>query len=97
MKYEWNLRKEAANLHKHGVSFVEATSMFLDPLATTYPDPDHSADETREITIGYSARQRLLFVSHCDRGDRLRVISARKATAHERRQHEEAIKEKKTR
>lgn len=55
----------------------------------------HSEDEDREITIGYSARQRLLFVSHCRRGDRHRIISARKATRRERQQHEEGIREEK--
>ena len=93
MIYEWNPEKARTNLREHRVAFDEAATVFLDPLAMTYPDPDHSEDEDREITIGYSAQQRLLFVSHCRRGDRQRIISARKATRRERRQHEEGIRE----
>lgn len=73
----------------------EAATVFLDPLATTYPDPDPSNEENREITIGYSTKERLLFISHCQRGDRIRVISARKATPKERVQHEEGLGEEK--
>ncbi len=65
--------------------------MFLDPLATTFGDPDHSSDEGREITIGYTIRGRLVLVSHCDRARRIRIISARVATAAERKQYEEGI------
>jgi len=78
---------------KHGVSFEEAATVFLDPLTVTYPDPDHSDTEEREITIGHSARQRLLFVSHCPRGERARIVGARKATRRERKQYEESIDE----
>jgi uncharacterized DUF497 family protein len=67
--------------------------VFLDPLAVTYPDPNHSDEEEREITIGHSALHRLLFVSHCQRGDRIRIISAREVTRKERKQHEEGIGE----
>jgi len=81
--------KAKGNFRKHRVSFEEAATLFLDPLAVTYPDPDHSDDEDREITIGHSARQRLLFVSHAQRGDRIRIISGREATRKERKQHEE--------
>ncbi len=91
MIYEWDPKKAEANLRKHGVSFEEAATVFLDSLAVTYPDPDHSDQENGEITIGHSTRQRLLFVSHCPRGDRIRIISARKATRKERNQHEEGI------
>jgi uncharacterized DUF497 family protein len=78
------------------VSFEEAATVFLDPFAVTYADPDHSDDEGREITIGQSARRRLLFVSHTRHGDRIRIISARKATRKERKQHEEdTLKERK--
>jgi len=87
--YEWNAAKARANLQKHGVSFEEASSVFLDPLAMTFFDPDHSAEEAREITIGYSVGNRLLFVGHCQRGDRTRIISARTATRTERIQYEE--------
>lgn len=89
MIYEWDPEKAKANLRTHGVSFEEAATVFLDPLAVTYPDPDHSEEERREITIGHSGPQRVVFVSHIQRGDRIRIISARKATRRERKQHEE--------
>lgn len=91
--YEWDPAKAAATLRKHKVSFAEAASVFLDPLALTFPDPDHSGEEEREITIGFSSKQRALFVSHCERGDRIRIISARKATRKERLQYEKRIGE----
>ena len=93
MIFEWDAEKARRNLRRHSVSFQEAASVFLDPLAMTYPDPDHSNAEDREITIGYSANQRLLFVSHARRRNRIRIISARKATRRERKQHEEGISE----
>ncbi|HEV2418337.1 MAG TPA: BrnT family toxin [Terriglobia bacterium] len=74
--YEWDAAKAAANLRCHRVSFAEATSVFLDPAALTFNDPDHSEEENREITIGISPKQRVLFVSHCARGERIRIISA---------------------
>ena len=89
MVYEWNAPKAKANIQKHGVPFDEAATVFLDPLALTFPDPDHSAGEEREITIGYTTRHQVVFVSHCQRGDRIRIISARRATRRERRQYEE--------
>lgn len=89
MVYEWNAAKARANIRKHGVSFEEASSVFLDPLAMTFLDPDHSAEEAREITIGYSVRHRVLFVAHCLRGERTRIISARTAARKERIQYEE--------
>ena len=93
MIYEWDAEKASANLRKHGVSFEDAVTVFLNPLAMTYEDPDHSADEQREVTIGHTIRQRLVFVSHCERGDRIRIISARLATRSERRQYEKATGE----
>ena len=87
--YEWDPAKAASNWRKHGVTFAEAASVYLDPGALTFDDPDHSIGELREITIGVSTKQRLLFVSHCMRGDRIRIISARKATRRERKQYEE--------
>jgi uncharacterized DUF497 family protein len=87
--YEWDPAKAKRNLREHGVSFEEAATAFLDPLAMTYPDPDHSNEEDREITIGYSTGQRLLFVSHVQRSNRTRIISARVATRREHQQHEE--------
>jgi uncharacterized DUF497 family protein len=89
VRYVGDPAKAKANIRKHRVSFEEAATVFLDPLAVTYPDPDHSDDEDREITIGHSARRRLLFVSHAQRGDQIRIISAREATRKERKQHEE--------
>jgi len=91
--YEWDPAKAAANLRRHKVSFAEAASVFLDPLALTFSDPDPSDEEDREITIAFSSRQRALFVSHCERGDRIRIISARKATRRERFQYEKRISE----
>jgi uncharacterized DUF497 family protein len=89
--YEWDAAKATSNLRRHEVSFAEATSVFLDPAALTFGDPDHSDEEEREITIGASAKQRILFVSHCARGDRIRIISARKATRRERSQYAKRI------
>ena len=89
MAYEWDPEKAEAHSRKHGVSFDEASSVFLDPNAVTYDDPDHSNGELREITIGFSARGRLLFVNHCWRINRLRIITARKATRKERKQYAE--------
>lgn len=94
MIYEWDATKAKINRRDHGVSFEEAATVFLDPLAVTYPDPEHSDEENREITIGHSVKQRILFVSHCQRRDRIRIIGARKATRKERKQHEEGIDEK---
>ena len=91
MVYEWNGGKAKANIHKHGVSFDEAATVFLDPLALTFPDPYHSGGEEWEITVGYTAGHRVVFVSHCRRGDRIRIISARKTTRREREQYEEGI------
>jgi len=88
--YEWDAAKAASNLRRHGVSFAEATSVFLDQAALTFNDLDHS-EEDREITIGVSAKRRVLFVSHCAWGDRIRIISARKATRRERSQYAERI------
>lgn len=87
--YEWDARKARANRRKHGVSFTEAATVFLDPLAWSFPDPDHSESELREITIGTTNTGLVVFVAHCQRGDRTRVISARRATRKERRQYEE--------
>lgn len=91
MIYQWDAGKAAANLKKHGVSFEDAATVFSDALALTYPDPDHSVDERREITIGHTIRQQLVFVAHCERGNRIRILSARLTTRSERRQYEETI------
>lgn len=89
MQFEWDEKKAVANQRKHGVSFQEAATVFGDPLAITFLDPDHSEDEFRFITFGVSWLNRLLVVSHADRDDRLRIISARPATRRERRIYEE--------
>lgn len=83
-RFEWDPRKAAANVAKHGVSFEEAASVFNDPLAYTFADPDHSAGEKRQLTFGVSSAGRLLTAISTERGDALRLISARKATRHER-------------
>lgn len=95
MTYEWDPAKAAENIKKHRVSFEEAASVFLDPLAFTFWDPDHSEEEDREITIGRSARKRILLVAHAAREDRIRIISARRATKQERKQYDEGIDEAK--
>ena len=90
MIYEWDLAKAADNERKHGVSFDEAKTVFLDPFAETFDDPDHSADERRFMTIGMSTLQRLLFVAHAERGvDRVRIISARITTRGETHAYQE--------
>jgi uncharacterized DUF497 family protein len=89
--YEWDPKKAKANFRKHGVSFEEAATVFLDPFAVTFPDPDHSDAETREITIGRSTRDRVVFLCHTRRGERTRLISGREATKRERKQYEEII------
>ncbi len=89
MRYEWDPAKAARNERKHRVSFVEAATVFADPLAVTFDDPDHSSDEDRFITIGHSTAGRLLFVAHADRGAGIRIISARKATRRETHDFEE--------
>ena len=89
MKFEWDPRKAKRNLAKHRVSFEEATTVFLDPLSATGDDPDHSAEENRSITVGVSSSGRLLTVSHTDRDDSIRIISARRSTKEEREIYEE--------
>ncbi|HYO24254.1 MAG TPA: BrnT family toxin [Lacipirellulaceae bacterium] len=88
MEFEWDPDKARLNETKHRVSFHEAASVFGDPLAMTFFDPDHSDDEDRFLTWGMSARGRLLIVSHTDRDNRTRIISARSATPNERRTYE---------
>jgi uncharacterized DUF497 family protein len=89
--YEWDPRKAQTNRRKHGVSFEEAASVFQDARAFTFDDPDHSEDELREITIGVSTRGRVLFLSHCDRDGRIRIVSARRATPNERKQYAKGL------
>lgn len=89
MKFEWDSLKAAANLRKHGISFNEAATVFDDPLAITYPDPDHPEFEKRQVTFGESATHRLLVISQVERSGSIRIISARKATRKERKIYEE--------
>lgn len=91
MEFEWDPAKASHNLRKHTVSFEEAATVFRDFLSVTVPDPDHSWDEERHITVGESARGRILLVSHTQEADgkHIRIISARPLTSHERRVFEE--------
>ena len=89
MEFEWDPRKAEINIKKHGVSFTEAGTIFGDEFSMTVHDPDHSVNEDRYITIGWSNRRRLLLVSHTDRGGRIRIISARELTKSERKVYEE--------
>ena len=89
MNFEWHQKKAAKNLKKHKVSFKEAATVFGNPLSITYPNPDHSIDEDRFITIGESRQGRLLMIAHTERGDNIRIISAREATRQERQFYEE--------
>lgn len=84
LKFEWDAPKAIANQRKHGVSFEEAATVFGDPLALTFADPDHSVREARFLTIGQSHGDLLLVVAHIERVRVIRIISARKATRHER-------------
>jgi len=88
MRFKWDREKASRNLRKHRVSFDEAVTAFYDPLSASFDDPEHSVDEQRFISVGYSARGRLLVVSHTERGKVLRVISARLATPRQRKHHE---------
>ncbi len=88
MDFEWDPLKDDANQHKHGVSFDEASTVFGDPFALTNDDPDHSTDERRFLTTGYSSRHRLIIVAHLDREDRIRIITAREVTPAERQVYE---------
>ena len=88
-EFEWDARKAEANLKNHGVSFEEALTVFADPLGNIFDDLDHSTGERRELLIGHSAEHRLLVVSFTERNARTRIISAREATARERRDYEE--------
>lgn len=87
--FEWDPRKAAASLRKHGVSFDEAATAFADPFGIVIDDPRHSTDEVRVALLGHSESNRLLAVMFTERGDRIRLISARKATRREHRHYEE--------
>lgn len=89
MEFEWDPPKAAANVRKHAVTFDEAATVFLDELAVSGVDPDHSVGEARYITFGVSSLGRLLTVSHTHRAGVMRIISARRVTRAERKIYEE--------
>ncbi len=89
MEFEWDAAKAAFNLRKHQLSFHDAGTVFGDPLAMTYDDPDHSIDEHRLLTIGMTEKGQVVVVAHVERGPRVRIISARLATRRERRFYEQ--------
>jgi len=91
LEFEWDEDKARQNLKKHGVSFEEASTVFGDPLALTIHDPLHSEEEDRFITLGESHRRRLVVVVSTDRGNRVRIISARVATRRERKDYEKGL------
>lgn len=84
MDFDWNPQKAEINSKKHGVEFEEAASVFGDYFSITYPDLEHSFDEPRYIMIGLSNKSRVLIISHTQRGETIRIISARMATKRER-------------
>ena len=92
LKFEWDRKKAASNLSKHGVSFEEALTVFSDPLARIFDDEDHSIEEQREIIIGHSAKDRSLVVCFTAQGESVRIFSARTATRRERKDHEKTVK-----
>jgi uncharacterized DUF497 family protein len=89
--FEWDPKKARRNLAVHGVSFDEASTAFRDPLSVTIDDPLHSEHEERLVLIGQSHSNRILVVVHTERGDRIRIISARLATNRERHRYEENV------
>jgi len=89
IEFDWDANKEKRNIHKHGVSFHEAATVFGDSLSWTFPDPDHSLGEHRFLTVGMSSQGKILIVSYIDRGKKTRLISARKTTRRERQYYEE--------
>jgi uncharacterized protein len=91
LTFEWDTRKARSNLAKHGVGFEEASTVFGDPLSLTMPDPEHSKIENRFVTMGSAFSGKLLVVVHTDRGDNIRIISARRASRRERKSYEKGI------
>ena len=89
MRFDWDSKKAQSNLRKHGVSFDEAATVFLDPHAVSGPDPDHSIGEGRYVTFGYSQLGRLLAVCHTYQPGIMRIINARRLTRGERKIYEE--------
>ena len=89
MEFEWNPDEAALNFEKHGISFQEAATVFNDNLSVTFPDLAHSIAESRYVIIGVSRFGQLLVIAHTERGEKVRIISARKATLQEKRFYEE--------
>lgn len=89
MEFDWDERKASANIKKHGVSFHEAATVFDDPLAITFPDPDHSEYEPRFLTFGISRAKRFIVVAHAERDEKTRIINARPMTKSEKVIYEE--------
>ena len=89
MQFEWDPQKATSNFQKHSVSFREAATVFQDALSITYPDSSHSIGESRYVMIGLSRYGQLLVVAHAERGNHIRIISARRATRNEQRFYEE--------
>lgn len=89
LNFEWDKRKASFNRRKHNVSFEEAATVFGDPLSITIPDPDHSVGEYRYVTLGMSHLGRLIVVVHSNRGNIVRIISARIATSREKKAYEQ--------
>jgi uncharacterized protein len=89
LEFEWDPAKAEANLRNHGISLAEASTAFHDPLSLTIPDPDHSGREERYLLLGNSTDGRLLVVAYTERGETIRIISARQPSQGERRQYEE--------
>lgn len=89
IKFEWDLKKAAANEKKHGISFEEARTVFFDENAKLIDDPDHSEDEDRFVLLGLSSSLKMMVVCHCyrDQGNVIRIISARKASTYESKQY----------
>ena len=88
LTFEWDPNKAKINLERHGVSFDEASTAFQDPLSLTIDDPLHTEDEERFILLGLSHKNRMLVVVDTERGDNIRMISARKMTKQERKYYE---------
>lgn len=91
LRFEWDPKKAKANLAKHAVLFEEAVTVFGNPRARIFDDEEHSIDERRELIIGHSHKQRLILVSFTGPEDKIRLISAREATRHERKDYEENL------
>ena len=90
MNFNWDAKKAVSNIKKHGVSFEEASTVFLDVLSITGADPDHSDSEERWITFDNSALNKFLVVSHTDSGETVRIISTRLGTKFERNLYEKS-------